>query len=626
MDQATGVRAHPGGRGRRWRRRSALVLILVAAIGMTGTTLAAVALRHAEQDRQARALDQQTAIAAQVITAEVHRYATSLTDIAAAVGAQSQLQSAEFTAIAAPIDRERLPGATGVVLVVPAAADDVAATEGFWRARGNPQLKLRPAPGITMHRFVVLSRSIDSDDTIVGLDVAAADEAVDVMSTAEQSHQVATSRSYRLLRDRDAGVPVGQQQMSFSLAAPVYATSPDAPDAGRFRGWLMMGLRGRDFLHEAIAAAVHDTVDVSLADMSSGTPLEVARWEPAAAVATGGGTRTVSIAAPQRTWQLTVQPTEHLLPAAPVDLQWGAWLGGAVITVLLTALTATLLHSRDRAVRRVHEATAALRDDIARREAVEQQLRQREAELVGFAGIVAHDLRNPLARVLGYADFLREEAADTLDDMQRDFLERLYSGAKRMQVLIDDLLDYATADNRDIAHVAVDLRELAAEVIRERIEGGPQPPTVVAGALPVIEGDPTLLRQVLDNLVGNALKYTRPGQEPYVRLSSTLTPGGWWLIEVADRGIGIPEEERDGIFAAFTRAGGSESYPGTGLGLAIVHRIIERHRGEVGVRANGDGGSTFWFTVPCDLPDVPAATTIELSSSSSSSSSTTTAR
>jgi signal transduction histidine kinase len=254
-------------------------------------------------------------------------------------------------------------------------------------------------------------------------------------------------------------------------------------------------------------------------------------------------------------------------------------------------------------LRRVDVATAALRDDIVRREAVEHQLRQREAELVGFAGVVAHDLRSPLARITGFAEFLREEAAPRLEPVHRDFLERLYAGAQRMQALIDDLLDYATADNRELHTAAVDLAALVDDVWREQASAaGHAQPTLVVGPLPVVDGDPTLLRQVLDNLIGNAVKYTAYGDDPYVGLSCHRVGGGW-RIEVVDHGIGVPEDQRATVFTAFTRAGGSERYPGTGLGLAIVHRIVERHGGLVGVEANPGGGSRFWFTVPGPDPE-----------------------
>ncbi len=582
-------------------RRSVLVLVVICLLGLTGTALSALALRGAAEERRARALGQRAELLSQVVSTELRRYGTMLTDLAAAVGAQAQLEASEFTAITAAADRQRLPGATGIAFVVPVAAADTGEAQAYWRARGHTGLTLRPAEGSDRHRFIVLSRSIDGAPSSVGLDLARSPEADEAMTGAQRTSRVTTSRTYRLLKD--AALPPAQQQLSFVLVAPVYATSPGAVDNGRFRGWLTVGLRGQDFLNEAIGEAAGDTVAVTLADTGTADPLPVARWQPSAALDPDGGARTVTVSVPQRSWHLTVRPTERLLTDGTVRLDLIAWLIGGVITALLAALTTTLLTSRDRALRRVDEATAALRDDITRREQVEHRLRQREAELVGFAGIVAHDLRGPLARVLGYADFLRDEAADRLDPPHQEFLERLRGGAHRMQVLIDDLLDYATADNRAVARIAVDLHRLADDVVREHAgAGGGRTATIVVDPLPVVDGDPVLLRQVLDNLVGNAIKYTPPGSDPYVHLSSHVTGDGSLRVEVADRGIGIPAAERDTVFTAFHRAAGSDRYPGTGLGLAIVHRIVERHGGQVGVAARPGGGSIFWFTVPPHRP------------------------
>lgn len=582
-------------------RRSVLVLVVICLLGLTGTALSALALRHAENERRDRALGQQTMLLSQVVTTELRRYGTMLTDLAAAVGAQARLEAPEFTAITAAADRERLPGGTGLAFVVPVAAPDVAKAQAYWRARGDSALTLRPAAATTAHRFIVLSRSIDGAPSSSGRDLAAAPEADAALTAAQRTSRVVTSRTYRLLKD--AAVPPQHQQLSFVLVAPVYATSPGAPDLGRFRGWLAMGVRGQDFLNEAIGAAARDTVAVTLADTGTTDPLPVARWQPRAGADPDGRVRTVTVAVPQRTWQLTVQPTDRLLADRTVPPEVVAWLVGAVMTALLAALTTTVLTSRDRALRHVDEATAALREDITRREQVEHRLRQREAELVGFAGIVAHDLRGPLARVLGYADFLRDEAADRLEPEHREFLERLRAGADRMQVLIDDLLGYATADNRAVVHAEVDLHRMAEEVAREHAgDGEGQSPAIVVGPLPVVTGDPVLLRQVLDNLVGNAVKYTPAGAGPSVRLSGRVADDGGVRVEVADRGIGIPEAERATVFTAFHRATGSDRYPGTGLGLAIVHRIVERHGGQVGVTPNPGGGSVFWFTLPPGHP------------------------
>jgi signal transduction histidine kinase len=575
------------------------VLALVIALGIAGTTLAALALRRADEDRIVRAVTQQTTLVSQAVSAEIRRYSASLNDLAAAVGAQSQLEASEFAAITAPFDRDRLPGATGVVFVVPARTAQIPQVQAYWRSRGVTGLTLAPTPTPTPgdeHLFVVLNRTIDGSQPMVGRDMTAAGEAVEAMRTARASRDVATSRTFRLLKD--AALPPPQQQLSFVLTRPVYSSSNVAADTGQFRGWLMMALRGADFLRDAIGVVARNTVAVDLFDPASGQSVPVAGWQPDARLDTDHAAQYVTVKVPQRAWQLRVRATDRLLPESDRHLDVIALLVGAVITVLLAALANTVLTARDRALRRVDDATSALRDDIRRREAVEHQLRQRETELVGFAGVVAHDLRSPLARITGYAEFLREETASRLDPVHQDFLDRLYAGAQRMQVLIDDLLDYATADNRVLNTAAVDLDDLARDVLRERLTGtGGGQPAVIVDPLPTVDGDPTLLRQVLDNLIGNALKYTRYDREPYVHLGCRPADGGW-RIEVTDHGIGIPDDQRDSVFTAFTRAGGSEGYPGTGLGLAIVHRIIERHGGTVGVDANPGGGSRFWFTLP----------------------------
>ncbi|WP_133876110.1 sensor histidine kinase [Paractinoplanes brasiliensis] len=572
-------------------RRSLVALVLVAVVGLAGTALAAVALHNAEQDRLDRAVGQRTTLISQAISAEVSRYSASLIDMAAAVGAQASLQAAEFTAITAAVDRRRFPGGTGLAMVVPTS--EPAALQAYWRRHGADGLTLRPwGPG--PHRFAVLDKTLDETGSAAGLDLTASAEAVEAMDSAEAGHRVTVSRTYRLLKDRS--LPHERRQPSFVFVAPIYATSPAAGDTGRFRGWLVLGVRGGDFLSEIVTEPAGDRVAVTLLDDGTGVAVPLATWQTGTPLNRDVPPREVPVRVAQRSWKLRVEATDRLLVGSEQGLDEAAWLIGLVLTALLVALTGSIVTSRNRALRQVDEATAALRTDIARREEVEHLLRQREKELVGFAGVVAHDLRSPLARIMGYADFLQEEAYDRLDDMQRDFLSRLRKGADHMRVLIDDLLDYATAENRSMAHVPVDLHRLAEEITRER--ACDRPCEVVVGDLPTVYGDPTLLRQVLDNLIGNALKYTPPDREPHVLIDSHLVSDGRWRCEVSDNGIGIPERDRASVFDAFTRVGGSENFPGTGLGLAIVHRIIERHHGRVGVDPNPGGGSIFWFTVP----------------------------
>lgn len=213
-----------------------------------------------------------------------------------------------------------------------------------------------------------------------------------------------------------------------------------------------------------------------------------------------------------------------------------------------------------------------------------------------------------MARISAYTDFLREEAAPQLNDEHRGFLKRLRSGATRMQHLLDDLLDYATADNRALRTAPVNLADLVTDLIAERTSGPVEhPPVIEIGPLPTCDGDVTLLRQAFDNLISNALKYTRHGHPAHVQITAANV-GDSWQIEINDHGIGIPDTQRDSIFTAFTRATGSEGYPGTGLGLAIVHRIIERHGGQISVTSNAHGGSRFCLMLPT-AAHVPAAST-----------------
>jgi signal transduction histidine kinase len=123
-------------------------------------------------------------------------------------------------------------------------------------------------------------------------------------------------------------------------------------------------------------------------------------------------------------------------------------------------------------------------------------------------------------------------------------------------------------------------------------------PSIDVGDLPVVTADAELLGRVLDQLVGNAVRFVRHGTAARVTVSASELPSGWYCFEVADRGIGVPAAHGERIFAPFHRAPAAEGYPGSGLGLAVCKRIIALHGGEIGMRPNPGGGSVFWFTVP----------------------------
>src|SRR6478752_4141137 len=217
-------------------------------------------------------------------------------------------------------------------------------------------------------------------------------------------------------------------------------------------------------------------------------------------------------------------------------------------------------------------------------------------ELAAFAGVVAHDLRNPLAAIDGWTEMIADELeTGSLDNqMAQEFVSRVRSASRRMRVLIRDPLAHATSSSRDLDSGRIDVTAMVDEIASGRNAGG----FVSAERVPPVLGDAVLVRQVLDNLVGNALKYVAPGEEPKIAVHGCRSDARLVTIAVADHGIGIPEDQRDRIFEEFHRAH-YRDYEGSGLGLSIVRRIVTRHGGTIEALPNPAGqGSVFRFTLP----------------------------
>jgi PAS domain S-box-containing protein len=247
----------------------------------------------------------------------------------------------------------------------------------------------------------------------------------------------------------------------------------------------------------------------------------------------------------------------------------------------------------------------AVARDISERKRMEQALIQQaeelssaNADLEQFAFIAAHDLQEPLRKIQAFGDRLNLKYKDTLDDTGRDYLERMRGSATRMRTLIDDLLSFARANKqqqREFASLEAVVRGVLGD-LQVRIEETEA--TISVGTLPTLELDPSQMRQVFQNLIGNALKFRRPGVPPVITVYSHRLPNGDWQIRVSDNGIGFDEQYKERIFAVFQRLHSREQYEGTGIGLAIVRRIVESHGGSIEVSSRPDEGSTFYLTLP----------------------------
>jgi len=225
-------------------------------------------------------------------------------------------------------------------------------------------------------------------------------------------------------------------------------------------------------------------------------------------------------------------------------------------------------------------------------------LQAANARLEAFAFSVAHDLRAPLRGMHGLAQALLEDYGNRLDATGRDYAQRIVDEATSMDVLINDLLAYGRLSHVELAVSAVDLRDVldkAAYTVRDDIQRS-DGHVDIDRALPVVEGNRSVLIQVFANLLSNAVKFG--GDRPRVHVWAEMRGPRMAHIWVEDQGIGIAPEHQERIFGVFERLHGAETYPGTGIGLAIVKKGIERLGGHVGVESQVGRGSRFWIELP----------------------------
>jgi len=231
------------------------------------------------------------------------------------------------------------------------------------------------------------------------------------------------------------------------------------------------------------------------------------------------------------------------------------------------------------------------------------KLARSNAELEQFAYVASHDLQEPLRKIQAFGDRLKSKYETGLGPEGLDYLSRMQNAAARMQVLIQDLLSLSRVTSNSKPFTPVDLGDVARTVVSDlemRIQdaGG----QVDIGALPVIFGDRGQMAQLFQNLIGNGIKFRKPGEKPVVKISSEIhalaNGASGWQITVEDNGIGFDEKYRDRIFQIFQRLHGRSEYEGTGIGLAICRKIVDRHSGAITAHSTPGAGAKFVILLP----------------------------
>ena len=245
----------------------------------------------------------------------------------------------------------------------------------------------------------------------------------------------------------------------------------------------------------------------------------------------------------------------------------------------------------------VRDITAAKQAEEAMKQFAEDLARSNQ-DLSQFAFVASHDLQEPLRMVGGFLNLLQSKYQGQLDDKAQEYIAYSVDGANRMSALIKDLLEYSRVSSKGMEPAPVDLTAIANYVtgnLRAAIEESGA--IITADPLPTITADAGQMRQLFQNLIGNALKFRVEGRRPEVEISAKQEDGRW-LLRVKDNGIGIPPKQQDRLFVIFQRLHAREKYAGTGIGLAICKKIVERHGGRIWVESAPGQGATFCFTLP----------------------------
>jgi len=261
---------------------------------------------------------------------------------------------------------------------------------------------------------------------------------------------------------------------------------------------------------------------------------------------------------------------------------------------VFNSMSEKLWHARERLEETVATRTAELREANARLDASNRELQD-------FAYVASHDLREPLRKVSSFGHLLSESLQGRIDEDERENLGFMVDGATRMQVMIEDLLTYSRVTTKGKPFEKVDINDLVRDIESldmatriEETEGTLQ----VQAELPPVCADASQMRQLFQNLIGNAMKFHRIGVKPHVEISGVDTGNNMIEVRVQDNGIGIPAEYSEQVFDMFKRLHSRAQYEGTGIGLAVCRKIVERHGGQIAVESATGEGSTFRFTLP----------------------------
>ena len=515
---------------------------------------------------------------------------------------------------------KRIPGVRGLAWDVLVTQEQRAAFETQRRAGGLPDFSIREldggrlVPAGARPLYVVADYLVPAagNAQAFGFDVNSEPMRAAALARARDSGEAVATPPLRLVQS-----PTDEPGVLFFV--PVYRNGlPHETATERalnLAGYAVAGMHTAAFMQQALEEVRAGAVlEVTLLDVTAGADLLYSNArQPQQA---GGLARSIELPVADRRWQLQIAlPAQYLV----AHRSWQAWIllaAGMSFTGLLGMFLLVVIGRGSRVAHLVEERTAQLQDansrlarEAARSERFETESRARAGQLVStnreleqFAFVVSHDLQAPLRNIQSFVGLLEKRHGEALAGEAKEYLQYLRSSAADMGRLIEDLLQLSRVNPKraDMEKLrAADVLGMALANLRADIEA--RGALVEQAEMPEIFGDASLLTQLFQNLIANGIKFQRPGAVPRVQIGVELIKGEW-RFSVADNGIGISEKNIGRLFQIFKRLHTAEEYPGTGIGLVLCQKIVGLHGGRIWVESKPGEGTTFYFTLPLQMP------------------------
>jgi signal transduction histidine kinase len=579
-------------------RTAVAYVVLGVALLLTG--LAFLYVRHNVEAREHERFEEITLSTERAVDRRMQTYIDAMLDGRGLFAASESVTREEWNDYVAGSDLERrYPGIQAIAYAERVPLEEREAHERRVRGEGFPSYTLRPA-GERYEYFplVYVAPSKGDNRSLFGYDFYSGRVNRDAMEQA---------RDTKL--PRASGKLEGAGMSGFLVYTPVYregapqATTDERREA--LQGFIISVFRTDDLLEGIFGGQADAQVDLEVFDGAEFTREGLLHDDDGVLHAADSSYSahfseidTLEVAG--RIWSLYFSTLPSFEPGWQSNLPLFVLLSGLAISLMLFGVTWMLVNSRIQAEHVGHQLEAANRQLENTNRDLEETNRELEGanrELETFSYSVSHDLRSPLRSIEGFSQILLEDHAKGLDEEARGYLGRVRAASRRMALLIDDLLDLSRVTRSSLTRQTVNLSALAREMAAEIEKSQPDRRVrfVIADGL-AVRGDTRLLGVMLENLLGNAFKFTQKEKEATVEFGAVTRNGGVAYF-VRDNGVGFDEAYATKLFGAFQRLHGPEEFEGTGIGLATVQRIVQRHGGTVWAEGEVGEGASFFFTL-----------------------------